>query len=738
MEAYRNSTEHLFDHLQELDLRLNVLIEQQRRDPTFVNFNEYRGVFLTEEEIDKILEKEQDGPDHSNRQQNANIDRLKKKIKKLGEKLVRREQMAVARGVPLKLHRIRHVFALTPFETLAILVCLAPEIDLKYERLYAYLHNDVTRKYPSIDLITRLFCESLAERVQARAAFLLDAALFKNRIIAFAESKPDNQPVFPARALKLENVVAHDLLGCDVLDEDVAPFTTLADRNPSLNDLLLPANMKERLIRVFSVQNGEVENGYNPPTRYFFFHGPAGVGKRLTAEAICKQLDRNLLVCDVRQLLMRSRSVADTLAKLCRDARLHNAAVYFDNAEALFTENEKTATVRHELSIALSGFPGFVFLGGEHSGNLEPLPFFNVTFPRPDYALRKQYWKTIAGNGKYKLSEDVDLNDFANKFNFTFSTILRATDEASHRALMRSQTGGGIASTDLNRACHSQSSSQLSNMAKKITPLYTLQDIVLPAKALRLLEEITFHCKYRQKVFEEWKFDCKISLGKGIAVLFIGPPGTGKTMAAEIIAGELGLEMYKIDLSCVVSKYIGETEKNLSRIFAEAEQSNAILFFDEADAIFGKRSQVKDSHDRYANIEINYLLQKMEEHQGVVILASNYHKNIDEAFKRRLRFIISFPFPEEVYRKRIWQHIFHLDTPRTDDIDYGFLAKKFKLAGGSIKNIALHAAFLAASENSSIGMVHLMRATRSELQKMGRLPNKSDFEDYLEPVKENE
>ncbi|MCP5104024.1 MAG: ATP-binding protein, partial [bacterium] len=189
-------------------------------------------------------------------------------------------------------------------------------------------------------------------------------------------------------------------------------------------------------------------------------------------------------------------------------------------------------------------------------------------------------------------------------------------------------------------------------------------------------------------------FDRKISLGKGLNVLFSGPSGTGKTMAAEILANELGLDFYKIDLSCVVSKYIGETEKNLAGIFKEAQTANAVLFFDEADALFGKRSEIKDSHDRYANIEINYLLQEMEQHEGIVILATNFRRNIDDAFSRRVHFSLDFPFPDEEYRLGIWRKIFPHEAPKSPDIDLEFLAGRFKMSGGSIKNIALYAAFL--------------------------------------------
>ena len=235
-------------------------------------------------------------------------------------------------------------------------------------------------------------------------------------------------------------------------------------------------------------------------------------------------------------------------------------------------------------------------------------------------------------------------------------------------------------------------------------------------------------------VYSDWGFDRKLSTGKGLNVLFSGPSGTGKTMAAEIIARETQLDIFKIDLSNVVSKYIGETEKNLSKIFKEAETSNAILFFDEADALFGKRSEVKDAHDRYANIEIGYLLQKMEEFDGVVILATNLSKNIDDAFLRRIQIAVEFPFPDESHRKLIWTRMFPDESPLSKDIDYKFLSEKIKLAGGNIKNMAVAAAFYAAENSGEINMHHIMHAARREYQKIGKPFLKSDFDPYYEMI----
>jgi SpoVK/Ycf46/Vps4 family AAA+-type ATPase len=330
------------------------------------------------------------------------------------------------------------------------------------------------------------------------------------------------------------------------------------------------------------------------------------------------------------------------------------------------------------------------------------------------------------------------LDGLANKFHMSAGQIRNAVNTARNLALWRDPSNACFTSDDLYGACRCQFHQKLSALAHRIPEKYTWDDIVLPNEQTTQLRELLSYVKYRHLVYGEWGFDRKLSLGKGLNILFSGPSGTGKTMAAEIMARELELELYKIDLSMVVSKYIGETEKNLSRIFQEAQHSNAILFFDEADALFGKRSEVKDAHDRYANIEIAYLLQRMDEYEGVVILATNLRNNMDEAFTRRMHASIDFPIPEEDNRRRIFEGIFPKEAPLSADIDFAFLARQFKLTGGNIKNIALHAAFLAAENGRVISMAQVIRAIKREFQKMGRLCNKADFGPYYDLVKESD
>lgn len=275
--------------------------------------------------------------------------------------------------------------------------------------------------------------------------------------------------------------------------------------------------------------------------------------------------------------------------------------------------------------------------------------------------------------------------------------------------------------TDLCTAARNQSGHHLTTLARKIESKYAWEDIVVQPNQLTQLKDICKEAQYQNLVHHQWGFAAKLSLGKGLNVLFSGSPGTGKTMAAEVIAHELQLDLYKIDLSQIVSKYIGETEKNLNRIFTAAANSNAILLFDEADALFGKRSEIQDSRDRYANIEVSYLLQKMEEYEGIAILTTNLRSNMDEAFERRLRFIIEFSLPDAKNRLQIWQKIFPKNAPCSPDIDLEFLAENLEITGANISNIALTAAFLATDGGAVLKMSHLIQAIRREYQKMGRI-----------------
>jgi SpoVK/Ycf46/Vps4 family AAA+-type ATPase len=739
MPAYRTSCEHLFDELRRLDLILNLQIARQRSDPSGSRFNDFRGLFIAEDEIDQLVD-ENNGPHSRGEQSETRSGALLNAIADAEQRITENVADSIKGGNQLSLPRLAALFQLSPFDLDALLICLAPELDVKYEKLYAYLQNDVTRKRPTTDLILNLCCRSLDERLQARARLLSEAPLIKHELILPASDTAPEQTTLLSRALKIDERILNFLLGTETIDEHVASFVRLVNPQVELTQVLLPNEFKQDLADCFRRQaSGRHDEAINQAT-IFVLHGPEGSGKQFVTEALCRATGKEMLIADGPGLLSAGSKPSSLIARLFREARLRNAIVFINQAEVLAGEGEKESQVNNAISSALDSFTGLLVAASQDSWNppwLSPNGrSFRFAFPSPDFSLRKKIWRqALAGDGG---EVDVDLDPLADRFNFTPGRIYRAVAEAQRLAGNNGSKQRPIEASDLNQACRAQSGSKLPTLARKINPIFTWNDIILPYDCLGQLREVCTHVRHRQRVFSEWGFDGKVSLGKGLSILFVGASGTGKTMAAEVIASELALDLYKIDLSCVVSKYIGETEKNLSRIFTEAEQSNAVLFFDEADAVFGKRSEVKDSHDRYANIEINYLLQKMEEYEGIVILASNFQKNIDEAFTRRLRFIIEFPFPEKDYRDRIWRRVFPADTPLAADIDFDFLAHKLKVSGGNIRNIALSAAFLAAANSGHVGMEHIVCAAKREFQKMGRLCVRSDFEQYFELIENEE
>jgi hypothetical protein len=520
------------------------------------------------------------------------------------------------------------------------------------------------------------------------------------------------EPGLLSHFLRPATVLIDYLLGAQPVDAQLAGIAAL----------LMPDSF-QRSPRVPQSLAGELLASAAASPLYSFV-GTYGVGRRAAAHFLAHALDRPLLQVDAVALTAAELETQEGLALALRDAQLLDAVVFLADWDPLL----KDGVPPPPLLDALLAYPGVVIVSGNQSWQpagrradhttLRERPVYLVPFPDADYDVRLNMWRHHAAD------EELPLEIIANNFRFTPGQIEDAVATARD---MASWAGQPLSETHLFAASRAHSNQRLGSLATKIRPRYGWNDIILPTDTFQQLKEMVNMVQQRGLVYYQWGFDRKLALGKGLYALFAGEPGTGKTMSAEIMARELGLDLYKVDLSTLVSKYIGETEKNLDKIFTEAATSNAILFFDEADAIFGKRSEVKDSHDRYANIEISYLLQRMESYDGIVILATNLRANMDEAFTRRLHFAIEFPFPEPQDRERIWRVTFPPDTPLDPNIDYRLLAERFRVAGGNIKNIILAAAFLAAEAGTSVGMAHLFHAARREYQKMGRLIEDSMF-----------
>jgi hypothetical protein len=611
---------------------------------------------------------------------------------------------------------------LSGFDVAALLLALAPELDLKYERLFGYLHDDITRRRPSVDLALNLLCPTAEAKLAARWRFAAEAPLLRFRLLRLAADPTDHEPPLLRRAVIVEERVLCFLLGDDEPDERLRPWTRHIPVSAAVDAPLLPADLLSRLSRA-------VERDHAGGGPLIYLQGPYGVGKRTVATALCREAGLGLLVIDGALLPARELLGFEQLVRLAlREASLLGAALYWAGFDALLADERRAE--REALLTLLAAWRGPGFLAGEAAwepaGDLAGLPFARVELPLPSAAERARLWERTLGAGVQAIGQD-EVRQIAGAFRLSGGQIRDAAATAARLAQARDTARPALTADDLAAACRAHSNQRLANLARRVSPRRRWDDLVLPDDRVAQLRELCDAARQRARVYDDWGFARRLSLGKGLSALFAGPPGTGKTLAAEIIAGALGLELYTIDLATVVSKYIGETEKNLSRIFDEAEMSNAVLFFDEADALFGRRSEVKDAHDRYANLEIAYLLQRLEAYEGLVILASNLRKNIDEAFVRRLRFIVEFPFPAEAERRRIWEGVWPVETPRDPALDPTALARRFELAGGSISNIALAAAYLAAANGQIVTMEHLLHATRREYQKLGKLPGAGEF-----------
>lgn len=612
----------------------------------------------------------------------------------------------------------------TQWEQFLFLLSFAVSYDAKYETAFSHLQGGTKNKLPTLRLAVFLYrmTETLSDE-EIAGALQKKGVLFQYFLVT---SKPaEYNPM--SFMMALGGRVCAFLYGKNELGEELEGLAEIYSYEDFLEPLLIRQDKKEQLSSYMAqiLQNPESRGNV------IQIYGMEGIGKRFLLQSMAKSQKTNLLFVDTAKLFMGTVAELRILfRRIVLESLLLGAVVCFSGYEQPGgtdeTEIWKMAPqglwflleeIRQEYMVA-------VWISEEKADFLlkHKLHVLYLELPMLTVVERECLWEGYAK--RFPINREVDLGMCANQYILTPRSIQEVLWDAGVNAANHHRE---ITKEDIRDAVGRQVKTQLGSLATLIRSVYTWEDLVIGSEQRGQLEMICNQVKYRSVVGEKWGFYQKTSYGRGISAMFYGAPGTGKTMAAQVMANELGLALYRIDISRIVSKYIGETEKNITDLFHRARHTNALLFFDEADSLFSKRAEVKDAHDRNANTETAHLLQKLEDYEGICILATNLIGNIDEAFKRRIKFMVNFVFPPPDVRLQLWETILPKALPLEEEIDFSFFAEQFELSGSSIKEILTNAAFLAAAGKRGLKNKDIVEATRLNFAKYGRVMTKEDF-----------
>jgi ATP-dependent 26S proteasome regulatory subunit len=602
------------------------------------------------------------------------------------------KKLALDLPAPSALDTLVALFGLSTFERKLLLLCAGVELDAQFSALVAMLQGSPAAVHPTFSLALAVFPDAHWNAVAPRSP------LRYWRLIQFGHSE-----TLTKSALRIDEQVLHYLTGVNYLDERLEE---LLERVVA-EDFMVPSHLAlvNAMLLAYTSKNG------TPALPVLHLRGENASDKPAIAAFACAQMGLQLYILSATSVPATAKDVQEWSRLWNREATLHSFALFLDCTKLDANDKVRVQLVMH----FIENIQSVLILGtGKWDPELKRKKMvFEVEKPAPDeqFAL----WKRSLGSGMIDFDEP--LRQVISYFNLSAKTIVLTSLNVFQNP-MTGHTENTTASQlkKLWKACCIHTRPRVEELAQRIEPAAGWNDIVLPEAQKQILRELTAQVRQRKKVYQDWGFAGAGSRGLGISALFAGESGTGKTMAAEVLANELQLDLYRIDLSQVVNKYIGETEKNLKQIFDAGEEGGAILLFDEADALFGKRSDVKDSHDRYSNIEVSYLLQRMEAYGGLAVLTTNMKGALDKAFLRRIRFVVQFPYPDAAHRAEIWRRIFPANTP-VENLDFEKLSK-LSVPGGNIRNIAINAAFIAADEGQPVRMNHIARAVRSEYGKI--------------------
>jgi hypothetical protein len=615
---------------------------------------------------------------------------------------------SVSRGMsrPSALEQLCTIFKLTEFERNVLLLCAAIEFDSSLGVLYGQLLGDTQPAYPSIILAMRVLPSP------KWSAWTADAPLRHWQLIQM-----DGAIIHTQRPLRIDERILHYLLGLPTQDESlkgiISPLDPVSDLVPS----------HEKIAQQVAAIWMESQQKQKLPVIQLY--GDDLSSMQAIAISASTRLGLQISAMSAINLPREINELNNIILLWEREAKLTNSVLLIDSDIDLFDPTKQNHI--NQIIEKVNSF--IIIISRDKMGQRQrPLISFAVHYPTKN----EQYilWETALT--EINISKNETIKTLVNQFNLNAPTIEAVCTEV-RAATQNPLTPESQPETSIQHllwnTCRAQARPRLDELAQPIPTKATWDDLVFTPMQKQILKSIASHVRQRIQVYEQWGFSENSRRGLGISALFSGVSGTGKTTSAEVLANELGLDLYRIDLSAVSSKYIGETEKNLRRIFDAAETGAAILLFDEADALFGKRSDVKDARDRYANMEVSYLLQRMEEYRGLAILTTNLKDSIDTAFLRRIRFLVKFDFPDVKQRQEIWQRVFPKNTP-IEKLDYAKLAR-LNVAGGNIRNIALNAAFIAADAGESVMMKHIRQAATIEYVKLGLTLTDADTRDWI-------
>lgn len=693
-----NVFDELARRLRRTDLLLLRAVRRQRSRPAMRAKGQFWGSVITDDEVDALLRA------HGEIDYPAGPDGLEEAVM---------ASTALRDAPGGRFARLREAFQLDGDDADLVLLSLAPEISAGYGKIFAYLNDNLNQAYLTVDMSTRVLRAGRRERLALQARLMPGGPLIRNRLLLL--NPPDGMETHTSRRLHPAPRLVRWFLEEEELPESVG-FTPI---DTSL-DPFIPKPTRQRIL--------DLGESLKTPITVAVVGSTVGLREGV-AQALARHVGRKLVRID----LERAKQFLDEPFDLIRELRLSHALPYVINAAPALED----PALRNQLNVlggALSSLPYPVLIGGADRRAISGLlgtdrASVTVHVGRSTLAERTEAWQTALNRRGWKA-------DIAEEISERFYSVGGTTVE---RVLERAEAEGGGKEPPVEMiwaGARELSRPEFRGLALHVIPQYTMSDLIITDKIKNQLTHLTHYLSEQENVYHRWGGSKIRARGYGIKALFSGGPGTGKTMAAEVIAGSLGLDLFRVDLSSVISRWVGETEKNLREIFDAAEGGTAVILFDEADALFGSRGEVKQAQDRFANQEVSFLLQRLEVFEGCAILTTNLQENIDEAFLRRFGAVVEFPMPTPEMRLKLWEKAIPPQAPRGDDLDMKYLASQFALAGGGIVNAAINACILASARRENVCMRHAVEAIAREMIKMGKQVNRVHFGDYFQFVQD--